>query len=68
MSSKSFFNNPLQNGITYGILTSKQVCEILDSEWGKKMLHDGTKQMFSEDMKLTKKQFQKKHGLEGDWY
>jgi hypothetical protein len=58
----------LQDGIAYGILTEKEICEILDSDWGKKMLSDGLGAMMKADMKLTEKQFMKKHGMEGKWY
>ena len=47
---------------------SKRICDILDTAWGKKMLNDGLKSMMERDMKLTEKQFAKKHGLEGKWY
>lgn len=58
----------LHDGIAWGILSQKEICEILDSNWGKKMLHDGLGEMMRTDMKLTDKQFMKKHGLDGKWY
>ena len=68
-------SNYLQEGIVWGILSQKEICEVLDSDWGKKGLSDSIGTMMKADMKLTEKQFMKKHGiekhcmiLEGKWY
>lgn len=59
----------LHDGIAWGILSQKEICEILDSNWGKKMFQLMVLgEMMRTDMKLTDKQFIKKHGLDGKWY
>ena len=57
-------SNCLQERIVWGILSQKEICEVLDSDWGKKGLSDSIGEMMKADMKLTEKQFMKKHGLE----
>ena len=61
-------NKTMQNTITYGILTSKEVCEILDSEWGLNMMKVGFGQMMKGEDKLTPKQHREKHGYEGSLF
>ena len=55
----------LQNSITWEILTQEEICEILDSKWGKAGLRTVIGNMMVADNKLTPKQHRKVHGYEG---